>query len=118
LVRNYQVPNSPPLESSKKIVQILDSFTELTTELTTELIARKKQYSYYRDKFLTFKDNEVEWKRLGEVLVRTKGTKITAGKMKELHRDNAPLNICRWETVAFVIMRIFLKKFFLRTAIL
>jgi len=35
----------------------------------------------------------VEWQTLGEVLVRTKGTKITAGKMKELHKNNAPIKI-------------------------
>ena len=35
----------------------------------------------------------VEWKSLGEVLIRTKGTKITAGQMKELHKENAPLKI-------------------------
>lgn len=35
----------------------------------------------------------VEWQTLGEVLVRTKGTKITAGKMKELHKSNAPIKI-------------------------
>jgi type I restriction enzyme S subunit len=36
---------------------------------------------------------EVEWKPLGEVLVRTKGTNITAGQMKELHKDHAPVKI-------------------------
>lgn len=35
----------------------------------------------------------VEWQTLGEVLVRTKGTKITAGKMKELHKSKAPIKI-------------------------
>lgn len=35
----------------------------------------------------------VEWQTLGEVLVRTKGTKITAGKMKELHKRDAPIKI-------------------------
>ena len=35
----------------------------------------------------------VEWQTLGEVLVRTKGTKITAGKMKELHKKDAPIKI-------------------------
>lgn len=35
----------------------------------------------------------VVWQTLGEVLVRTKGTKITAGKMKELHKSNAPIKI-------------------------
>jgi len=42
----------PPLPVQKEIVRILDNFTELTTELTT----RKKQYEYYRDKLLTFKE--------------------------------------------------------------
>jgi len=36
---------------------------------------------------------EVEWKPLGKALIRTKGTKITAGQMKELHKDGAPLKI-------------------------
>ena len=57
----------PPLTIQKEIVRILDAFTELTTELKTELTARKKQYEYYRDKLLTFKNGEVEWKKLGEV---------------------------------------------------
>ena len=33
-------------------MRILDSFTELTAELT----ARRRQYEYYRDRLLTFKD--------------------------------------------------------------
>ena len=62
-----------PLEIQEKIVQILDKFTdyvtELTLELTLELTSRKKQYSYYRDKLLSFEDEvyQVEWKTLGEV---------------------------------------------------
>ncbi|MDA9818370.1 restriction endonuclease subunit S, partial [Flavobacteriaceae bacterium] len=58
------------LEIQQKIVTILDKFTQLTTELAAELQNRKKQYSYYRDKLLTFNDDEVEWKKLswiGEV---------------------------------------------------
>ncbi len=46
---------------------------------------------------------EVEWKALGTVLVRTKGTKITAGQMKEIHKDAAPVKIfAGGKTVAFV----------------
>ena len=52
----------PPLEVQREIVRILDSFSGLTTELTeklnAELIARKKQYEYYRDLLLTFDDAE------------------------------------------------------------
>jgi type I restriction enzyme S subunit len=46
---------------------------------------------------------EVEWKVLRQVLVRTKGTKITAGQMKELHKDGAPLKVfAGGKTIAFV----------------
>lgn len=57
----------PPLEVQIEIVRILDTFTTLTAELTAELIARKQQYSYYREQLLTFNDKKVEWKTLGEV---------------------------------------------------
>lgn len=57
----------PPLDIQSEIVRILDNFTELTAELTAELHARKKQYTYYRDKLLTFEEGQVEWKALGEV---------------------------------------------------
>ena len=64
----------PPLEIQEKIVHILDKFTdyvsELTTELTTELTSRKKQYSFYRDKLLSFEDElcQVEWNELRDVV--------------------------------------------------
>ncbi|TWU65659.1 putative type-1 restriction enzyme specificity protein MPN_089 [Crateriforma conspicua] len=62
-------PSNPErsLEIQGEIVRILDSFTELTAELTAELTGRKKQYNYYRDQLLSFKDGEVEWKPLGWV---------------------------------------------------
>ena len=46
----------PPLEVQREIVHILDSFALLTAELTAELTARQKQYEYYRDKLLYFKE--------------------------------------------------------------
>ena len=47
----------PPLEIQREIVRILDNFTNLTSELTSELTARGIQYSYYRNKLLTFHAN-------------------------------------------------------------
>ena len=47
----------PPLPVQNEIVRILDNFTELTAELTAELIARKKQYEYYKDKLFLFDDS-------------------------------------------------------------
>ncbi|WP_061216159.1 restriction endonuclease subunit S [Leptospira santarosai] len=97
----------PPLPVQVEIVRILDAFTELTAELTVELTAeltaRKKQYNYYRDQLLSFEEGKVEWKTLGETLVRTKGTNITAGQMKELDKFGAPLKVfAGGRTVAFV----------------
>lgn len=65
----------PPLKIQEKIVQILDKMTEYVTELTSELTSRKKQYSFYRDKLLSFEDEvyQVEWKTLGEVATLKNG---------------------------------------------
>lgn len=89
----------PPLKIQEEIVKILDKFTEyvmeLTAELTAELTFRKKQYSFYRDKLLSFEDEvyQVEWKTLGDILQKGRGTKITASQMKSLHKEGAPIRI-------------------------
>jgi type I restriction enzyme S subunit len=45
----------------------------------------------------------VEWKPLGNALVRTKGTKITASQMKKMHKEDASLKIfAGGKTVAFI----------------
>ncbi|AGL71548.1 restriction endonuclease subunit S [Helicobacter pylori UM066] len=50
-LQNFLIP-IPPLEIQQEIVKILDAFTELNTELK----ARKKQYQYYQNMLLDFKD--------------------------------------------------------------
>lgn len=61
-VENIPVPIPCPdnpeksLAIQSEIVRILDKFSALTAELTAELNMRKKQYNYYRDKLLNFKD--------------------------------------------------------------
>ncbi|HBZ2695136.1 TPA: restriction endonuclease subunit S [Klebsiella pneumoniae] len=62
-------PDNPEksLAIQSEIVRILDTFTALTAELTAELTARKKQYNYYRDQLLSFKESNVAWKTLGEI---------------------------------------------------
>ncbi|MCD8028140.1 MAG: restriction endonuclease subunit S [Erysipelotrichaceae bacterium] len=46
----------PPIEVQREIVRILDNFTELTAELETEFKFRNRQYEYYRDELLEFKN--------------------------------------------------------------
>ena len=60
----------PPLPIQTKIVKILDALTALTSELTSELILRRKQYEYYREKLLSEEElGKVgfEWRTLGDV---------------------------------------------------
>ncbi|EOB5472045.1 restriction endonuclease subunit S [Escherichia coli] len=73
MLEGFKVPIPSPdnpeksLAIQSEIVRILDKFTALTAELTAELTMRKKQYNYYRDQLLSFDDDEVEWKTLGEI---------------------------------------------------
>lgn len=78
----------PPLKLQEKIVQILDKFTDYVTELTSELTSRKKQYSFYRDKLLSFEDEiyQVEWKTLSEI-----AKDFGRGKSKHRPRNDARL---------------------------
>lgn len=50
----------PPIEVQQRIVDILDKFDALVNDISqglpAEIEARRKQYEYYRDKLLTFKE--------------------------------------------------------------
>ena len=82
-LENFPIPIPCPdnpeksLAIQSEIVRILDKFTALTAELTAELNMRKKQYNYYRDQLLSFKDGEVEWKTLGEIGEFIRGKRFT-----------------------------------------
>ena len=58
--RTTLIPIPKSEEIQEKIVQTLDKMTEyateLSSELSSELTSRKKQYSFYRDKLLSFED--------------------------------------------------------------
>ena len=66
-IKNICIP-LPPLEVQDHIVLMLDSFTAITAELTAELILRKKQYEFYRDKLLSF-DRLTPDERAGVILM-------------------------------------------------
>ena len=50
----------PSIEEQNRIVSILDKFYSITNDISeglpAEIEARQKQYEYYRDKLLTFKE--------------------------------------------------------------
>lgn len=59
MLEKYPVP-VPSLAEQERIVAILDRFDALVNDITqglpAEIAARRKQYEYYRDKLLTFKE--------------------------------------------------------------
>ena len=52
----------PPIEMQKHITMVLDHFEALCTDISSglpaEIRARQKQYEYYRDKLLSFKEKD------------------------------------------------------------
>jgi len=58
-VKKISIP-IPPLEEQERIVSILEKFDALVSDISVglpaEIEARKKQYEYYRNKLLTFKN--------------------------------------------------------------
>ena len=62
VTEKYKIPILP-IEEQEMIVKILDKFEKLCNDilegLPAEIEARQKQYEYYRDKLLTFKELKV-----------------------------------------------------------
>ena len=78
-IKNLVIP-APPLEVQEEIEKILDNYTksveELKEKLNEELIARKNQYSWYRDYLLKF-ENKIEIVKLGDIVEVYDGTHQT-----------------------------------------
>ena len=60
-IANYKM-TVPPIEVQKKISDVLGNFESICSDLNiglpAEIEARQKQYEYYRDKLLSFKELE------------------------------------------------------------
>lgn len=58
-IKEIKIP-LPDIETQKYIADLLDNFHRLCNDMTiglpAEIMARQKQYEYYRDKLLTFKE--------------------------------------------------------------
>ena len=63
IVKAIEIP-MPSIEEQERIVSILDRFDKLCNDISeglpAEIEARKKQYEYYRDKLLNFKELKEE----------------------------------------------------------
>ena len=58
-LKDIRIP-VPSIETQNRIVQVLDNFDSICSDLKiglpAEIEARTKQYEYYRDKLLSFKE--------------------------------------------------------------
>lgn len=89
----FEIP-IPPLPVQEEIVRILDTFTELQAELQAELQKRLQQYNYYRDNLLSFDGRtDVEWKRLGDVCLKTDNIKWKSTKETYQYIDLTSVDI-------------------------
>ena len=99
-----QIPiPTPPLSVQTEVVKILDALTALTSELTSELILRRKQYEYYREKLLSEEElGKVgfEWKTIDEISkkISSGGTPTTSNNS---YYDNGTIPWLRTQEVDF-----------------
>ena len=90
----------PAIQIQNEIAYILSRFSDLNNMLTAELAARQKQYEYYRDKLLTFNNEEIApppgkiWKLNGcywatyfihATAIRRPNLKMNFGKAVKFH---------------------------------
>ena len=90
----------PPLSVQTEIVKTLDALTALTSELTSELILRRKQYEYYREKLLSEEElGKVgfEWSTIDEVFHLKNG--YTPSKSIKKYWENGTIPWFRMEDI-------------------
>ena len=62
-IKDYMI-SLPSIEEQQKVIDLLDKFemynNDILAGLPAEIEARRKQYEYYRDKLLNFKELKVE----------------------------------------------------------
>lgn len=65
-ISKFKIP-LPPLAVQKEIVEILDTFTGMIANLQEEQEQRQKQFEYYRNQLLVFKDGKIKNITIGKV---------------------------------------------------
>lgn len=90
----------PPLPIQQEIVNILDKFSSLIDNLDETIQLRQKQYEYYREKLLTFKDGECEWKKLGDCCIKCSSGSTPNKSNKEFY-DGGSIPWLRTQNVKF-----------------
>lgn len=94
LMQKIKIP-LPPLSVQQEIVRILDGFSELEKELEKELVARRKQYEYYRNQLVSFGEGgnhtcDVKWVKLGDVVKKISSGGTPNTKKQEYYNGTIP----------------------------
>ncbi len=85
-----QIP-IPSLSEQKRIVGILDTFTDSIENLKQQIAQRRKQYEYYRDQLLNLEGEEgVEMKTIQDVCKRICSGGTPSTSHKEYYNGNIP----------------------------
>ena len=87
----------PPLQIQSEIVCRLQKFEELLDAYSLELSLRKKQYEYYRNRILSFENEDIEWRSIGEVFDVRNG--YTPSKKNPEYWDNGTVPWFRMEDI-------------------
>jgi len=88
------------LKIQSEIIRVLDTFISLAAELKAELKARKRQYSYYRDRLFSFEEGGVKWSTLGDIIKKSySGGTPKAGNPQ--YYDNGTIPWLRTQEVKF-----------------
>ena len=89
MLRDVEIP-LPPLEVQKKIVTVLNAFTELESELESELDERNRQYGFYRAKLIHNGAPEVPLKDLVAI---TKGKQLNKELCSKVQTEETPFPV-------------------------
>lgn len=65
-INNISIP-LPPLCIQREIISVLDSFTTLIDKMKQEVVLRKKRMEYYREKLLSFDEQEADFVKIKDL---------------------------------------------------
>jgi type I restriction enzyme S subunit len=87
---HFQIP-VPSLEEQKRIVGILDTFTDSIENLKQQIAQRRKQYEHYRDQLLDLEGKEgVEIKTIQDISKKICSGGTPSTSHKEYYNGNIP----------------------------
>ena len=83
-----QIP-IPSLEEQKRIVGILDTFTDSIENLKQQIAQRRKQYEHYRDQLLDLEGKDGVEMKVSDFCLLKAGKGISASEIKDVKEDGS-----------------------------